>query len=162
MKGYWLIKSEGDCYSIDDLKRDSVTPWSGVRNFQARNFMRDNMKVGDLAFFYHSSSKPTGIFGIAEVCSEPHADATALDKKDEHFDEKSYAKYILSKKDFKPTWILVDFKFVKKFKRPLTLNEIKDDPNLEGMMVRNVGTRLSIQPVSEKHFMHILKILGEK
>jgi predicted RNA-binding protein with PUA-like domain len=159
LKNYWLIKSEGDCYSIDDLKRDSITPWSGVRNFQARNFMRDRMKIGDLAFFYHSSSKPTGIYGIAKVCSAPYADKTALDKKDEHFDPKSYSKYIEQKKDFVPTWVLVDFKFVKKFKNPMSLVEIKDDPKLDGMMVRNVGSRLSIQPVSENHFEHIIKVL---
>ena len=159
MKNYWLIKSEGDCYSIDDLKKDKVTSWSGVRNFQARNFMRDSMKIGDLAFFYHSNSTPTGIVGVAEVCSEPHADLTALDKKDEHFDPKSYAKYIESKKDFKPTWMLVDFKFVKKFKKICTLFELKLDPQLEGMMVRNPGLRLSIQPVSEKHFEYISNML---
>ncbi len=162
MKNYWLIKSEGDCYSIDDLKRDSVTPWSGVRNFQARNFMRDKMKIGDLAFFYHSSSKLTGIYGIAKVCSAPYADKTALDKKDDHFDSKSFTKYMEQKKDFVPIWVLVDFKFVKKFKYPLSLTEIKDDPNLEGMMVRNIGSRLSIQPVSPSHFVYIVKLLESR
>lgn len=162
MKNYWLIKSEADCYSIDDLQRDIITPWSGVRNFQARNFMRDKMKVGDLAFFYHSSSKPTGIFGLAKVCSEPYADPSALDKKDEHFDPKSYESYIKLKKDFKPTWILVDFTFVKKFKNILTLSQIKEDPNLDGMIVRNQGSRLSIQPVLEKHFKYILKKMTGK
>jgi predicted RNA-binding protein with PUA-like domain len=170
---YWLIKSEGDCYSIDDLKRDKTSPWSGVRNFQARNYMRDSMKVGDLALFYHSSSKsakdPIGVYGIAKVSSKPYADPTAFDKNDEHYDpisskkkkdaEKSKSK-TLSKSEpeseFKPTWILVDFLFVKKFSTPFTLHEIKIDPELDGMIVRQKGSRLSIQPVSEKHFTYIV------
>ena len=105
---YWLIKSEEDCYSIDTLRKDMVTPWSGVRNFQARNFMRDDMKIGDKALFYHSNSKLTGVVGVAEVCSLPYPDPTAFDVRNEHFDPKS--------KREKPTWILVDFKFLKKFK----------------------------------------------
>ncbi len=159
MRRYWLIKTEADCYSIDDLKRDIKSPWSGVRNYQARNFMRDDMSIGDLALFYHSSSNPTGACGIAEVCSLPYGDSTALDKKNEHFDKKSYDKYMKSKKDFEPIWILVDFKFVKKFKRIITLAELKNDPKLEGMLVRQTGSRLSIQPVSKEHFEYITKVL---
>ena len=145
---YWLIKSEEDCYSIDTLRKDMVTPWSGVRNFQARNFMRDDMKIGDKALFYYSNSKLTGVVGVAEVCSLPYPDPTAFDVRNEHFDPKS--------KREKPTWILVDFKFLKKFKRPLSLSEIKSDKNLEGMPVTLKGNRLSIQPVSEKHFKYIV------
>lgn len=155
---YWLIKSESDCYSIDDLKRDTKTAWSGVRNFQARNFMRDKMKVGDLALFYHSSPSgpgvgatkpPIGVYGIAKVVSAPYADKTAFDPKDEHYDAKS-------KNKIEPTWMLVDFAFKKKFKKPITLAEIKNDPKLDGMMVRQKGSRLSIQPVSKEHFMYIV------
>ncbi len=162
---YWLIKSESDCYSIDDLKRDTKTAWSGVRNFQARNFMRDKMKVGDLALFYHSSPSgagvgntrttlenlqtPIGVYGIAKVVSAPYADETAFDPKDEHYDAKS-------KNKFEPTWMLVDFAFKKKFKKPITLAEIKNDQKLDGMMVRQKGSRLSIQPVSKEHFMYIV------
>lgn len=145
---YWLIKSEADCYSIDNLKKDKVTPWSGVRNYQARNFMRDQMRIGDLALFYHSNSDTPGVVGIAKVCSLPYPDKTAFDSTDEHFDVKS-------KKDT-PTWILVDFRFVKKFKKPMSLFEIKIDPRLDGMLVRQKGSRLSIQPVSEKHFNYIV------
>lgn len=144
---YWLIKSEGDCYSIDDFKKDKKTPWSGIRNFQARNFMRDGMKIGDRVLFYHSSGtkeNPTGVYGTARVSSRPYPDATAFDKKDDHYDIKS--------KKENPTWILVDMAFVSKFKNPVTLNQIKFEPKLKGIMVAQKGSRLSIQPVSKEHF----------
>lgn len=144
---YWLLKSEGDCYSIDDLQRDRQTAWTGIRNYQARNFMRDHMKKGDLALFYHSSSTPTGVYGIAKIASAPHADETQFDKNDDHYDPTS--------KQEDPRWICVDVAFVKKFKEPVSLEEIKRDPHLEGMMVRQQGSRLSVQPVSEKHFKYI-------
>lgn len=149
-KKYWLIKSEGDCYSIDDLKKDKKTPWSGVRSYQARNFMKDEMSLGDLALFYHSNSKPSGVYGIAKVASKAHIDETQFDTKDEHYDPKS------SKEN--PRWFCVDFSFVKKIKEPISLSELKLDPKLEGMYVRRKGDRLSIQPVSKKHFDYILKI----
>lgn len=138
------MKSEPSDYSIDDLKRDKCEPWDGVRNYQARNFMRDEMRVGDGVLFYHSSTDPPGIAGIAKVCSKPYPDKTAFDKSDKHFDPKS-------KKD-DPTWYLVDVCFVKKFKNFISLNELKADPRFEGMMVTKKGSRLSIQPVSKKHF----------
>jgi len=147
---YWLIKSEGDCYSIDDLKRDKRTAWTGIRNYQARNFMRDGMKVGDMALFYHSSSDPTGVFGMAKVVSEAHADETAFDTKDDHFDPKS-------KKDA-PTWVCVDVEFVEKFSEPVTLAHIKFEPQLAGIMVAQQGSRLSVMPVSEKHFKKIVEM----
>ena len=145
---YWLIKSEGDCYSIDDLKRDKTTPWSGVRNYQARNYMRDGMKIGDLALFYHSNSHPSGIYGVAKVVSLPHPDDTQFDPKDDHFDPKSAFQ--------NPTWVCVDFAFVTKLAKPIALSELKSDPALDGMMIRQKGDRLSIQPVSKKHFNHIV------
>jgi predicted RNA-binding protein with PUA-like domain len=86
---YWLVKSDGDCYSIDDLKKDKVAPWTGIRNFQARNYMRDEMKVGDQVLFYHSNSEPNGVYGIAKVVCKPHSDDTAYDVDDEHYDTKS-------------------------------------------------------------------------
>ena len=147
---YWLIKSEGECYSIDDLKKDKKTSWNGVRNYQARNFMRDHMKMGDLALFHHSSSKPTGVYGVAKVTSKAHPDASALDPKDEHYDPKSTKE--------NPIWECVDFTFVKKLARPVSLEEIKRDYTLEGIMVAKKGSRLSIQPVSKAHFERILDL----
>lgn len=149
---FWLIKSESDCYSIDDLKKDKSTPWTGVRSYQARNYMRDEMSIGDIALFYHSNSKPSGVYGIAKVSSKPHADETQFDSHDNHYDPKS--------KKENPQWICVNFSFVKKFENHISLSELKIDPELEGMYVRRKGDRLSIQPVSQKHFEHILN-LGE-
>ncbi len=147
---YWLIKSEGACYSIDDFKRDKKIPWTGIRNYQARNFMRDEMRPGDLALFYHSngtSSSPTGVYGIAKVASAAHADMTQFDRHDMHYDPKATKE--------SPIWQCVDFAFVQKFKEPITLDQIKFDPALADMMVRARGSRLSVQPVSEKSFNHI-------
>ncbi len=143
---HWLLKSEGTCYSIDDFKKDKKTAWTGIRNYQASNFMRDSMKVGDLCLFYHSSSDPTGVFGIAKVSSKPHLDTTATDPKDEHYEPKH-------------TWICVDVSFVKKFAKPITLARLRIDPKLEGMVLLQKGSRLSIQPVSEKHFKYITEVL---
>jgi predicted RNA-binding protein with PUA-like domain len=148
---YWLIKSEGDCYSIDDLKRDKKTTWEGVRNYQARNFMQA-MKSGDGILFYHSSSKPTGVYGLAKVSGAPHADESQF-RKGEYYDPKATRE--------KPIWYCVDVAFVKKFKEPISLDAIKFDPTFEGMMVRQQGSRLSVQPVSEKHFKEIVKRWGK-
>jgi predicted RNA-binding protein with PUA-like domain len=151
---FWLLKSEGDCYSIDDLKKDKKTSWTGIRNYQSRNFMMKDMKIGDTVFFYHSGGdniNPTGIYGLAQVCSKAHTDETQFDKKDEHFDPKATKE--------KPIWFCVDIKFVKKLKAPLTLSQIKFDPKLEGMRVREVGSRLSVQPVSVRHGQYLLKVL---
>lgn len=154
---YWIFKSEGTCYSIDDLRKDKKTSWTGVRNFQARNFMTKDMKVGDLVFFYHSSGTkddPTGIYGLAKIVSQAHADETQFDTKDDHFDPKS--------KKENPTWHCVEIAFVKKFKEPIALSYIKIDPNLKGIMVAQTGSRLSIQPVSEKHGEYLLRIAQEQ
>ncbi len=145
---YWLMKSEPDVYSIDDLARDGKTMWDGVRNYQARNFMRDSMQVGDFVFYYHSNAEPSGIAGIAKVAGKAYPDPTAFDKKDVHFDPKS-------KKDA-PTWYLVDLVFVKKFKRFLSLEDLKKTAGLDGMLLLQKGSRLSVQPVSEKHWKLIL------
>ncbi len=153
---YWLIKSEGSCYSIDDLKRDKKTAWTGIRNYQARNFMRNEMNVGDLVLFYHSIGSKTelpGIYGIAKVASKPHADETQFDTKDIHFEPRA--------KDGVPIWACVDVAFVKKLKSPVTLGDIKRDRHLEGMEVRRTGSRLSVMPVSEKHFTYITEKLAQ-
>lgn len=153
IKKYWLIKTEGSCYSIDDFKNDKKTAWTGVRNYLARNFMQHEMKIGDFALFYHSNGNaksPTGIYGIAKVCSLSHTDETQFDKKDDHYDPKATKE--------KPIWYCVDFSFVEKFKIPISLNSMKIDPKLKGMMVLQKGIMLSIQPVSEKHFIYIKEL----
>ena len=144
---YWLMKTEGGCYSIDDLKRDKTTAWEGVRNYMARNFMVRDMSLGDLVLFYHSSSDPTGIFGIAKVVKSAHPDESQFNKKDEHYDPKATRE--------KPIWQCVDVAFVEKWKEPVTLLRMRLDPKLDGMVLLQRGSRLSIQPVSEKHFLHV-------
>ncbi len=150
-KNYWLLKSEPGAYSIDDLNREKKTAWTGIRNYQARNFIRDSMQPGDLCLFYHSNSDPMGVVGVARVVGKPYPDPTQFDIKNHYFDPKS------SPKD--PIWMLVDIAFVKKFKHCVTLAEIKSDPALEGMMLRR-RARLSVQPVSEKHFGYISQELA--
>ena len=144
----FLLKSEPNCFSIDDLARDGQTSWTGVRNYQARNTLRDSMKVGDLCFFYHSNCCPPAIVGLMRVASEALSDMTALDIHDEHYDPKSTLK--------NPIWITRTMEFVEKFKEPIPLTTLKNDPELSGMVVAQKGSRLSITPVSEEHFSHIL------
>ncbi len=144
---YWLMKSEPSCYSIDDLKRDRVGMWDDVRNYQARNFMRD-MKKGDKVLFYHSSvGDATGIVGIAAVAKEAYPDPTQFDITSYKCDPKSTKE--------NPRWSSVDLKFVEKFKEPLTLHELKLDPFFSDMLVVKRGMRLSVQPVHEAHFARI-------
>ena len=154
MPNYWLMKSEPDCYSIDDLANDKnkTTCWDGVRNYQARNMMRDDMKKGDLVLFYHSNAKPPGVAGTAKIVKEGYPDHTAFDVNDKHYDPKS-------KKD-EPRWMMVDIKLVKKFKQFVPLPQLREEKALEGMVLLQKGSRLSVQPVSKKHFDKILK-LGE-
>ncbi len=154
---YWLLKSEPASYNIDDLKRDKKTAWTGIRNYQVRNMLRDQFAVGDLCLFYHSSCEDIGIVGVGRVVKAGHPDPTQFDAKDHHFDPKSGLKAAKNPKD-PNLWYCVDIGFVKKFKVILTLAEIKLDPKLSGMLVTQTGSRLSIQPVSQKHFEHILKI----
>jgi predicted RNA-binding protein with PUA-like domain len=146
---YWLMKTEPSTYSIDDLKREKVTHWEGIRNYQARNFMRDQMKIGDLVLVYHSNANPPGVAGIGEVCSSPYADFFSWDIQSEYFDPKSTPQ--------KPRWVMVDIKFVAKFSYYVTLNEIKQNIALQEMMVIKKGMRLSIQPVNELDFKEIVK-----
>lgn len=145
---YWLIKSEPDVFSIDDLARIGREKWDGIRNYQARNMMRDDMKIGDEILFYHSSCKEPGVTGIARVASAPYADPTQFDRKSRYFDAKSDVK--------NPRWILVDVEFVRKLSRTISLTEIKADKNLENMILNRKGNRLSIMPVEKKHWTRIL------
>jgi len=149
----WLMKSEPDVYSIDDLERDGTEPWEGVRNYQARNFMRE-MAVGDLALFYHSNAKPPGVAGVCRISREAYPDATQFDEKSKYFDAKSKIE--------DPRWSMVDVAFVEKFDEEVSLQALKDDPALEGMLVTQKGSRLSVQPVAKKHFKRVLKMAGAK
>lgn len=146
---YWLVKSEPHVFSIDDLANAAgkTTCWDGVRNYQARNTMRDDMKNGDLVLYYHSNAEPPGIAGICKIVREGYPDHTAFDAKDKHFDPKS--------KKTDPTWFMVDVKLVKKFKREIPLPELKSMKELDGMVLLQKGSRLSVQPVSETHFRFI-------
>ena len=146
---YWLMKSEPDAYSIDDLQRDQVEPWDGIRNYQARNFMRDDMKIGDKVFFYHSNAKPIAIVGTMEIASEPYPDPTQFDPKSKYFDEKS--------KESDPRWQLVDVKFIEKFSEPVTREAMKVVPELEEMLIFK-RSRLSITPVTEAEWNKIMEM----
>ncbi len=148
----WLVKTEPDVYSIDDLKRDRTTGWDGVRNYQARNFMRDEMKKGDPVLIYHSNAEPPGIVGLATVSREGHPDPTALDPDDPHFDPKSDPA--------NPRWIQVELRFKRKFGRLLPLADLRDDPDLVGMPLLQRGQRLSVQPVSPAHLERVLTLAG--
>ncbi len=148
---YWLMKSEPDAFSIDDLKKVKVEPWDGIRNYQARNFMRDQMQKGDQVFFYHSNCDEVGIVGVMKVSSKPYPDPTAFDKKNKYFDPKSDPE--------NPRWMLVDVRFVKKLKRTVTLSELKQYSQLDGMQLLKKGNRLSIMPVEKSHWDFILSIV---
>jgi predicted RNA-binding protein with PUA-like domain len=155
MPRHWLVKTEGGCYSIDDFKRDRRTSWSGVRNYQARNFMRDGMKVGDGVLFYHSGADSPGgpgVAGIAKVCKAAHADLTALDPADQHYDPKSTKA--------EPIWMMVDIEFVERFPEIVSLAKLKAEPKLKGMLVLARGQRLSVMPVDADHF-EIVRKLGK-
>ena len=149
---YWLFKSEPGCYSWQDLEAapGQTTSWDGVRNYQARNFMKA-MKKGDLGFFYHSGADPS-IVGVVEVVREAYPDHTAQDPKNRHFDEKATPE--------DPRWYMVDVKLVRRLEHPLALEELRREDALEGMELLRRGSRLSVQPVKEEHFRHILAMAG--
>jgi predicted RNA-binding protein with PUA-like domain len=150
---YWLMKSEPDVYSIDDLAKKGTGTWEGVRNYLARNHMRA-MKLGDLVLFYHSSTVPPGVVGVMKIVREAYPDPFQHNKKSEYFDPKSKVE--------DPRWSAVDVGFVEKLSAPVTLDALRDDPALEGLLVTQRGTRLSVTPVDEKHFARILKLGGAK
>ena len=147
---YWLFKSEPSTWSWDDqmAKGDAGEEWDGVRNYQARNFMRDGMKKGDRVFFYHSNCETPGIVGIAEVVREAYPDHTAFDPDDPHYDPKSDPD--------DPRWLMVDVKYVRKLKRTIPLAELKDNPALADMALVRKGNRLSVMPVTEDQWQTIL------
>ena len=147
---YWLMKSEPSDYSIDDLARDRTVSWWGVRNFQARNFMRDDMRVGDRAFFYHSSCDEPGIVGIVEVCAAAHPDLTQFDRKSKYYDAASTRE--------NPRWLNVDVRFVRKT-RLVTLDELRRFKALAKMRVLQRGNRLSITPVEPAEWKCIMEML---
>lgn len=144
---HWLMKSEPDVYSIDDLARDGTTFWDGVRNFEARNLMRDRMKVGDLAFFYHSNADPSGVAGVMRISRAAAPDETAFDPKDDHYDPKS------ARAD--PTWYGVEVAFVERFPEAVSLHAIKAHPKLRGMALLK-RSRLSITPVTPSEWKVLL------
>lgn len=147
---HWLVKSEPDVFSIDDLANATkkTTCWDGVRNYQARNTLRDDMKIGDLVLYYHSNAKPPGIAGVAKVTREGYPDHTAFDANDPHYDPKS--------KKSEPTWYMVDLRLVKKFRQELSLPALKAMPELDAMPLLQRGSRLSVQPVSPAQFQAIV------
>ncbi len=148
----WLVKSEPDAYSFDDLVRDGRTPWDGVRNYQARNFLRDDLKVGDPVLFYHSSTADPAVVGVAEVASEPYPDPSQFDESDAHFDAKASPE--------NPRWYAVDLVPRAALPRPVTLAALKDDPAVEGLALVRRGNRLSVMPVDPAHFRHIVRLGG--
>jgi predicted RNA-binding protein with PUA-like domain len=149
-KKHWLMKSEPSTYSIADLKRDQQTEWDGVRNYQARNFMRDDMKVGDLVLFYHSVTDPVGVAGVAEVVQASHPDVTQFDHKSKYFEPRATQE--------KPVWYLVDIAFVEQFPRIVPLAELRSVPALAQMELLRKGSRLSVQPVTAAEFQAVLKL----
>lgn len=148
MKQYWLMKSEPESYGIDALKKDKKTAWTGVRNFQARNYMQQ-MSIGDEVLFYHSSCAVPGVYGVAKVASLPYPDPTQFDPKGDYFEKRATKE--------KPVWYLVDIAFCKKLKNPVTLDEIRKNKKLKGMVILQPGSRLSVTPVGAPEFNEILK-----
>ena len=147
---YWLMKVEPSAYSIDDLARDGSTSWEGVRNYQARNFMRDEMQVGDGVMFYASNADPSGVTGLAEIARAAYPDAYAWKKGHTYFDAASTPE--------KPLWYSVDIRFVERFPRIVSLDTLKSTPGLEDMVVTKKGSRLSIQPVTKREFDIVTKL----
>lgn len=149
---YWLMKSEPDVYSIDQLKKDKTTWWEGVRNYQARNFMMKDMQVGDEVLFYHSNAEPPGVAGIARISKVAAPDKLQFDKKSEYFDPKASVE--------KPIWYCVEVQFEEKFKHLVSLNDLRGQEKLQDMLVLQKGSRLSVQPVDKKHFDLVKKMGG--
>lgn len=152
MARYWLMKSEPGSYSIDDLERDGTTSWEGVRNYQARNFMRDDMRPGDGVLFYHSNASPPGVAGVARVSRAAYPDPTARDPRSRYFDPAAT--------EADPRWFMVDIEFVARFREPVALGALREEPGLEAMVV-TTRSRLSVQPVTEAEF-RIVEEMGTR
>lgn len=150
MPNYWIFKSEPDVYSIEDLKRDKITYWDGVRNYEARNYLRDKIKKGDIVLFYHSNCDEPGVYGICEVVKEGYPDFTQFDPDNKYYDPKSNS--------VKPTWFMVDVKFIEKFDKPVLLDDMKSNTILKGMRLLQKGTRLSVLPITKMEYEEILKM----
>ena len=148
---YWLMKSEPDVFSIDDLQRVTIEPWNGVRNYQARNMLRDQMQIGDQVFFYHSNCSVPGIVGIAEVASQGYPDPTALEPESPYYDPKSTAD--------KPCWYQVDVRFIRKFPQPISLTQLRQQSVLLDFCLLRKGNRLSVMPVQPQEWEFILALV---
>jgi predicted RNA-binding protein with PUA-like domain len=149
---YWLVKSEPEVYSIQDLQRDGRTPWDGVRNYQARNTLRDEMRVGDGVLFYHSNQRPLAVVGLARVARAGYPDHSAFDPASAHHDPKSDPAA--------PTWYMVDLEFVARFAAPVTRDALAAEPELAGMVLLQRGSRLSVQPVAPTEWRRVLALAG--
>ena len=147
---YWLMKNEPEDYDIDDLKKDTTEHWDGIRNYQVRNMIRDDMSVGDMAFFYHSNCDIPGIYGLMTINSKPYPDHTAFDKKAKYYDIKSNID--------RPTWLMVDVKYKRKLTKIITLKKLKSEKALSKMRVVQKGNRLSITEVEKKDWEYILSL----
>lgn len=144
------MKNEPEDYSIDNLKKDKIEPWDGIRNYQVRNMIRDDMSIGDIAFFYHSNCEVPGIYGLMTINSQPYPDHTAFDKKAKYYDSKSIKE--------KPRWLMVDVKYKRKMKNPITLKELKSKKELSNMRVVQKGNRLSITEVEKNEWDYIMSL----
>ena len=149
---YWLMKSEPDTYSIDDLARDGRTHWEGIRNYRARNMIRDEMRPGDRAYFYHSSCEVPAVVGVMKIASEAYPDPTQFDRKSHYYDPKSTQD--------NPRWFVVDVEFEKKLPQPVTLAEIRERKSFADFRLVKRGNRLSVLPVSAKHWNAVQKMAG--
>ena len=154
-KKYWLIKSEPSVFSIEDLKKskNQTTFWDGIRNYQARNFLRDDMKKGERVLFYYSNTDPNAVVGICEVVKEGYADHTQFDPENKHFFPSADPQ--------NPIWFMVDVKFLKEFKNPVTLQDIKENPRLKNIRLMQKGNRLSVMPIEKAEFDEIVKMGGK-
>jgi predicted RNA-binding protein with PUA-like domain len=147
---YWLIKSEPESYGIDHLKKDKKTAWTGVRNFQARNYMQKDMQVGDKVLFYHSNTKEPGVYGIAKVASAPYPDPTQFDSAGHYFEKRATKE--------KPVWYLVDMAYGKTLTKPVRIEQLREDAATKTLMALRPGNRLSITPVTKKEFDRVLAL----
>ena len=151
---YWLFKSEPDAYGFEQFARDKRTFWNGIRNYQARNLLRDEVAVGDGVLFYHSNAKPMAVVGVAKVVKAGYPDDTAFDPGDKYYDPKSDPQ--------DPTWFMVDIACVGPMQEPVTREQMKAEPELADMMLLQRGSRLSVQPVTAAEWRHVLQLGGQK
>lgn len=149
---YWLVKTEPDVYSVDDLAKDGSTDWSGVRNYQARNFLTE-MEVGDSVLVYHSNAEPSGVVGVGRVAKRATPDRTQFDGRSEYYDEKATRE--------KPRWFCPEIRFVRKLRRLVSLDDLRQRRDLSGLILLQRGSRLSVIPVAEEHFKIIVSLGAE-